>query len=85
MIDFDFFQSLAEYANENWKGSFTESEVRENAETYLSDFYISNANGEPTETMKFLCENLKEEIKNGGDEALDFYFEILKNANGWEA
>lgn len=83
-LSIDFFQSLAEYANKNWKGSFTVSEVRENAETYLSDFNFSNAKGECVDSIRFLICNLLEDAENGIEEALDFAQTILDNAEGWE-
>lgn len=71
-MTYDDFLEIAQYANENWKGSFTVSEVRENAETYLSDWIYSNEHGEPTETIKFLIDNLVEDSKAGIEKARDF-------------
>ena len=72
MIDFNFFLELSKYANANWKGSFTQDEVRENAETYFSDWIYSNEHGEPTETIKFLIDNLAEDAKVGIEKAREF-------------
>lgn len=83
MLNLEFFQSLAEYANVNWKGSFTPEEVRENAETYLSDFNYSNANGECASSIRTLILNLIEDAENGIEEALGYAQEILDNAEQW--
>lgn len=58
----DFLQ-IAKYANENWKGSFTEEEVKENAEIYYADFLWPKANNKVAESIKSLCKNLEEDAK----------------------
>ena len=64
MINYEFFQEIAQYANANWaKGSFTQEEVRENAEIYYADFQYSKENDEIAESIKSLCRNLAEDLK----------------------
>lgn len=62
----DFLQ-IAKYANENWKGSFTPEEVEENAEIYYADFKWSKENGTISETIKSLCRNLADDIREMPD------------------
>ena len=57
------FLRIAEYANANWKGSFTQSEIKENAEIYYADFKWSKANDTISETIKTLCRNLADDVK----------------------
>ena len=57
------FLRIAEYANENWKGSFTQSEIKENAEIYYADFKWSKENDTISETIKTLCRNLADDVK----------------------
>lgn len=57
------FLRIAEYANEKWKGSFTQSEIKENAEIYYADFKWSKANNIISETIKTLCRNLADDVK----------------------
>lgn len=68
MINYEFFHEIAEYANANWaKGSFTQEEVRENAEIYYADFQYSKANDTISETIKSLCRNLIEDLREMPD------------------
>ena len=64
-----FFIELSKYASENWKGCFSEEEILEYADVYFCDFNYSNIHGEPTETIRTLCENLQEDIDNGIEQA----------------
>ena len=62
MMGFDDSYLIAEYGNENWKGSFTPREIADNAYDYLCEFQASKANNEPTEIIKTLCSLL---VENG--------------------
>lgn len=62
----DFLQ-IAEYGNANWKGSFTQEEVRENAEIYYADFQYSKENEIISETIKTLCSNLADDVREMPD------------------
>ena len=72
-----FFIELAKYTSENWKGCFSEEEILKYADAYFCDFNYSNIHGEPTETIKTLCENLQEDIDNGIEQAEEFIDTIL--------
>ena len=41
MMTYDNFYTIAEYGNENWKGSFTPREVANNAYDYLCEYQAS--------------------------------------------
>ena len=61
------FLRIAEYGNANWKGSFTTEEVKENAEIYYADFLYSKANDTISETIKSLCKNLADDVREMPD------------------
>ena len=61
------FLRIAEYGNEMWKGSFTPKEVKENAEIYYADFQWSKENDTISETIKSLCKNLTEDVREMPD------------------
>lgn len=77
MINFDFFYRLAVYGNENWKGSFTDKEIKQNAEDYYAEFKYSKEQGKATHTMEELCKLL---IADGDQEAMQFLYDILRGA-----
>ena len=68
MMEFNDFYTIAEYGNENWKGSFTPREIANNAYDYLCEFQASKIKGKPTHTMielcKLICEDMGKEIEN---------------------
>ena len=55
MMGFDDFYLIAEYGNENWKGSFTPREIACNAYDYKVEYDYSIKQGKPTRTMTELC------------------------------
>ncbi len=57
------FLRIAEYGNANWKGSFTQEEVKQNANIYYADFLWSKENETISETIKVLCKNLTDDIR----------------------
>ena len=57
------FYDIATYGNEMWKGSFTQEEVQQNAESYYADFLWSKENDTISETIKSLAKNLADDIK----------------------
>lgn len=61
------FLRIAEYGNEMWKGSFTQEEVKENAEIYYADFQYSKENDTISETIKSLCRNLADDVREMPD------------------
>lgn len=73
MLDYSFFYDIANYGNENWKGSYTPKEVAYNAYDYLCAFEESKESKEPTHTIKELCKLLAED---GSGKAKDWLYEI---------
>ena len=64
----DFFE-LARYANENWKGGYTEEEIKQNAKEYFDNYEWSKANEQVDDyTTMFLLNNLAEDWVNGNYE-----------------
>ena len=61
-MTYDDFYTIAEYGNENWKGSFTPREVACNAYDYLCEYRYSVAKGKPTRTMIELCKLICEDM-----------------------
>ena len=78
MTQKDFLQ-IAKYANENWKGSFTQEEVERNAQIYWADFEWSKENGRPSFIIKELINLLKED---GSEECLEWAERITREING---
>ena len=56
------FYDIAQYGNENWKGSFTPREVANNAYDYLCEYQASKIKGKPTRTMIELCKLICEDM-----------------------
>lgn len=59
------FLDLAEYGNNAWKGSYTRREILENAGNYYSDYIYALKTGHISSMIKYLIDNLKEDIKSG--------------------
>lgn len=76
-MEYTDFYKLAVYGNKAWKGSFTEEEIKKNAEDYLCEFNASNKKGEATSVMQELCKLLIEDITGGSEDAEDFLDDIL--------
>ena len=68
MLEYADFYNIAEYGNENWKGSFTPREIANNAYDYNVEYDYSINQGKPTHTMielcKLICEDMGKEIEN---------------------
>ena len=62
MIEYNNFYAIAEYGNENWKGSFTPREIACNAYDYKVEYDYSIEQGKPTRTMIELCKLICEDI-----------------------
>lgn len=56
------FYNIAEYGNENWKGSFTPKEIAQNAYDYKVEYDLSIEQGKPTRTMIELCKLIVEDM-----------------------
>ncbi len=78
MLSYSDFYDIAEYGNENWKGSFTPREIASNAYDYLCEYQASKENNEPTEIIKTLCSLLAED---GSDECKIWLREIVEELN----
>ena len=67
-MEYADFYDIAEYGNENWKGSFTPREIACNAYNYKAEYDYSIKQGKPTHTMielcKLICEDMGKEIEN---------------------
>ena len=61
-MEYADFYNIAEYGNENWKGSFTPREIACNAYDYLCEYRYSVAKGKPTRTMVELCKLICEDM-----------------------
>lgn len=73
----DFFE-LARYGNKNWKGSYTEEEIKQNAKEYFDNYEWSKANGQVDDyTTMFLLNNLAEDWANGMDEVTKWLKEMI--------
>lgn len=66
-MKYEDFLRIAEYANANWKGSFTKEEIEQNAEIYYADYQWSIENDTISETIKTLCKNLAEDVREMPD------------------
>lgn len=61
MIDYSYFYDVAVYANNNWKGFFSEKEIACMAYEYLCDFQTSERNGYASGSMGELLRALRDE------------------------
>lgn len=61
MTYYDFY-AIAEYGNENWKGSFTPREIACNAYDYKVEYDYSIEQSKPTHTMIELCKLICEDM-----------------------
>ena len=72
-MDYGTFYRIAEYGNEAWKGSFSPSEIAENAHIYTCDFKWSKENGTIAHSIKELAKLLAED---GTEEAKDWLYDM---------
>lgn len=79
-MNFMDFYDLAVYANEAWKGAYSQREIVENAYTYWGDYLTSQDKCEPNANMREILKRLDED---GGDEALYYVSQIRKGIGGW--
>ena len=61
-MEYDDFYDIAEYGNENWKGSFSPREIACNAYEYKVEYDYSIKQGKPTRTMIELCKLICEDM-----------------------
>ena len=62
MLEYADFYNIAEYGNENWKGSFTQKGIANNAYDYKAEYDYSIEKGKPTHTMIELCKLICEDM-----------------------
>ena len=62
MLEYADFYDIAEYGNENWKGSFSQREIACNAYDYKVEYDYSIKQGKPTRTMIELCKLICEDM-----------------------
>ena len=77
MMEYADFYDIAEYGNENWKGSFTPKEIACNAYDYYVEFQESKANG-LNHTIKELMELLLQDVSEETNHWLDMMESELK-------
>ena len=80
-MDYTDFLRIAEYGNENWKGSFTKEEVERNAQLYWDVFKWSKENKRPSFIITELINLLKED---GTEECFEWAERITREINGCE-
>ena len=57
-MEYADFYDIAVYANDTWKGNFSQKEVATNAYNYLMDFEYSKVNGTVVSTIQELIDLL---------------------------
>ena len=62
MLEYVDFYDIAEYGNENWKGSFTPKEIACYAYDYKIEYDYSIEQDKPTHTMIELCKLICEDM-----------------------
>ena len=62
MLEYADFYDIAGYGNENWKGSFTQKGIANNAYDYKAEYDHSIEQGKPTRTMIELCKLICEDM-----------------------
>ena len=82
-MEYEDFLRIAEYGNTNWKGSFTQEEVKQNAEIYYADFLYSKRNETVSESIKSLCKNLADDVREMSDleEPKHWLYQIASELN----
>lgn len=76
MINNIFWEKLATYCNENWKGKFSDRELKEHSQLYLDEWNYSKNTHKLSDTLVSLIEQLKEDMINDSLEADTFLKEI---------
>lgn len=78
MINNVFWEKLATYCNENWKGKFSDRELKEQSQLYLDEWNYSKNTHKLSDTLVSLIEQLKEDMINDSLEADTFLKEIYQ-------
>lgn len=91
MMEYSDFYDLAVYANDTWKGNFSQKEIATNAYNYLMDFEYSKAKGTVMSTIQKLIDLLLDDWYNDSDgntEVEDWLWDLcneLKLVNAFKA
>lgn len=72
-LDFSDFYDISLYGNNNWKGSFTQKEIANNAYDYLCEYKESIKNKQMTRTIQELLKLLKED----NNDETEYWIECL--------
>lgn len=78
-MKYEDFLSIAIYGNKEWKGNYTEEEIRQNAMNYYLNYQHSIVNriDKSDVTTPFLLERLAEDWANGMDEVTRWLKEMI--------
>lgn len=79
MVDLDFWQDLSDYCNFNWRGKFSDAEIRDTAELYQEEWLLSIKRQLLSVTINEVLNNLRKDRANGSDEAEKYIIEIIRN------
>ena len=89
-MEYSDFYDIAVYANDNWKGNFSQKETACNAFDYYMDFEYSKVKGVVTEIIQQLIELLLDDWyndSNGNTEVEDWLWDLcneLKLVNAFK-
>jgi hypothetical protein len=78
MINNAFWEKLTTYCNENWKGRFSDRELKELSQLYLDEWDYSKNTHKLSDILVSLINQLKEDIINDSLEADTFVKEIYQ-------
>ena len=67
MMEYGDFYDIAVYANDNWKGNFSQKEIATNAYNYLVDFEYSDINATVEPAIQDLIELLLDDWYNDSE------------------
>jgi len=81
VVDLDFWQDLSDYCNFNWRGKFSDAEIRDTAELYQEEWMLSIKKHILSITINNVLNNLRKDRANGSDEAEKYIIEILRNCD----
>ena len=82
-MNFMDFYDLAVYANEAWKGAYSQREIVENAYTYWGDYLTSQDKCEPIASMIEILKRLNADADENV-EALYYSIRIRRGIGGYE-
>ena len=83
-MDFGFWYDLAKYANDNWKGNFSEREIAISAYEYKCSWDYSIENKAVEFNILVALKNLDEDVVCGNEEAKTFAEQIREEIAWYE-